>query len=855
MKQKCFLVCNAHIDPVWLWPWEDGLAEAISTFRVAADFCDAHASFVFNHNESLLYEWVERNDPELFARIQRLVKQGRWHIAGGAYVQPDLIATSGESVIRQFLVAQNYFHEKFGVTPTTAYNFDSFGHPGGLIQILAGAGFDSYVFCRPARAQLKLPVGSFRWRHASGVEIVARRSDDHYITQGKIQESMQNGNWPEFYRTEGDFMFLWGIGNHGGGPSRAEYAQFAQMRADFPDVEFIESTPEAFFRHTLKLRRRESLPVVTGDFKPVMEGCYTTMQRIKTGHRRLENLMHLTEKLAAMAWWQRKKEYPAADLAVAWKDILFAEFHDFLPGSSIPRVEADALNLIGHCEEILRRKKAECQIALLRDEPRAERNSTPIFVFNPHSWPVTQEVAIEYCLDRQYKMDSVVRRLTCHGRSIEAQFEKGEHNCAGDTCGDWRQQAVFVATVPPMSYQRFDTDYRVLPDAAVRPWTAPPLPDGNRFRVKTDQLEIVINRRTGLVDSIEAGGRSVLAKSSFRPQVFADLEHSWETKQDWCAPIGQFRLATPVEAARIMGSDQTNPNWRKGKAPLHVIEDGPVRLVIEGIFVHGASYIVQRYLINKRRPVLHVEQLIFWTEHDKLLRLELALGRCGQRVQAEKCYSIDDEPRLPHVDGTEMDFQHFLRFSGNRAPAFAVVSHGIHAYRHRGDRLRLSILRSPAYACLTETPFGERFHERHIPRQDQGIRVNRVTLLFGDKAATTAATARAAYEENVPLEPFVYFPTKPAANGRQPSSLVSVDAANVLLTALKKDANGTGLILRFWEVSGKDTAFEFSVEGQPFRARIGAHQLQTFRLGRNGTLVKTNLLEKFIQQNRLESLR
>jgi len=146
MKQKCFLVCNAHIDPVWLWPWEDGLAEAISTFRVAADFCDAHASFVFNHNESLLYEWVERNDPELFARIQRLVKQGRWHIAGGAYVQPDLIATSGESVIRQFLVAQNYFHEKFGVTPTTAYNFDSFGHPGGLIQILAGAGFDSYVF-------------------------------------------------------------------------------------------------------------------------------------------------------------------------------------------------------------------------------------------------------------------------------------------------------------------------------------------------------------------------------------------------------------------------------------------------------------------------------------------------------------------------------------------------------------------------------------------------------------------------------------------------------------------------------------------------------------------------------------
>lgn len=99
-KQKCFLVCNAHLDPVWLWTWEEGLTEAISTYRVAADFLDEHPEFVFNHNESLLYEWVERNDPELFERIKKHVASGRWHLAGGAYLQPDLIATSGESAIR-----------------------------------------------------------------------------------------------------------------------------------------------------------------------------------------------------------------------------------------------------------------------------------------------------------------------------------------------------------------------------------------------------------------------------------------------------------------------------------------------------------------------------------------------------------------------------------------------------------------------------------------------------------------------------------------------------------------------------------------------------------------------------------
>ena len=79
-KQKCFLVCNAHLDPVWLWPWEEGLTEAISTYRVAADFLDEHPEFVFNHNESLLYEWVERNDPELFERIKNTspVAAGIW---------------------------------------------------------------------------------------------------------------------------------------------------------------------------------------------------------------------------------------------------------------------------------------------------------------------------------------------------------------------------------------------------------------------------------------------------------------------------------------------------------------------------------------------------------------------------------------------------------------------------------------------------------------------------------------------------------------------------------------------------------------------------------------------------------
>ena len=843
-RQRCYLICNAHLDPVWLWPWEDGMAEAIATFRVAADFCDEFPEFVFNHNEALLYEWVERNEPELFARIRKLIKSGRWYPAGGAFLQPDLIAASGESIIRQYLVGKAYFSEKFGIEPTTAYNFDSFGHPRGLIQILAGCGFDAYIFCRPGQRQMELPVGSFRWRHSSGVEIVGRRSDEHYITQGEIRKKMQDGNWEEYYRKEGDYLFLWGIGNHGGGPSRAEYAQFAAMRAEHPTVEFVESNPDAFFKRSLAQRGMASLPVFSGELKPVQEGCYTSMQRVKSAHRRAENLMRLAETLAALAWRAGKREYPATDLTVAWKDILFAEFHDILPGSAIPSVEEDSLRLLGHCEEILRRNRASAHIALLRAEPPAERNQTPLFVFNPHAWPVTRTVEIEYCLDRQYGPDSVVRRVLQNGKPIPAQFERAENNLDDPGWGEWRVKAVFDATVPPYSYARFGTEYDVLPKEQVRRWQSPKLPRGNTLRLVTPYLDVAIDLKTGLLAHVKQGGRTVLKKGSCRPLVFHDGMHSWDTQPQWRAPDSEFRLATPKEAARIKGQPASGATT--GNPPISIIEDGPVRTTVEAILAHGHSYIVQRYTVSKTRPELTLDQTVFWAETDRMLKLQLLYGREFSQVRAESCYSIDDVATAPGEPGWEQDFQHFLRLSSKAdETAFAAVSHGIHGFSRMPGELRLSILRSPAYACMTIAPDCQRFRNRYMPRQDQGVRQNRLTFVFGDTARDLPALTRAAWDCNVPLDPFIYFPTTAAgtpATAAKP--LLRVSAANVLVMALKKADRGDDLVIRFWETAGNDTAFTLALEGKKHKLRIGAHRLLTVRVTAAGKLTETDLLER-----------
>jgi len=240
------LICNAHLDPVWLWKWEEGAAEALSTFRVAADFCEQNEGFIFNHNEVILYKWVEEYAPELFARIKKLVEQKKWHIMGGWYLQPDCNMPSGESFVRQILEGRKYFLEKFGVKPKTAINFDSFGHTLGLVQIMKKSGYDSYVFCRPENNNCELPADDFIWVGCDGSEIVCHRGFNSYEShRGKADQKIKR--WLDKYKGKKAGLVLWGIGNHGGGPSKVDYRKIKELSAALEGHRLIDSTPEAYF--------------------------------------------------------------------------------------------------------------------------------------------------------------------------------------------------------------------------------------------------------------------------------------------------------------------------------------------------------------------------------------------------------------------------------------------------------------------------------------------------------------------------------------------------------------------------------------------------------------------------------
>lgn len=137
--KKLYLIGNAHLDPVWMWRWQEGFAEIKATFKSALDRMNEFEDFKFTSACACYYQWVEKNAPDMFDEICKRVKEGRWEIAGGWYIQPDCNIPSGESFARQGLYSQRYFREKFGKIAKTGYNVDSFGHNGNLPQILKKA--------------------------------------------------------------------------------------------------------------------------------------------------------------------------------------------------------------------------------------------------------------------------------------------------------------------------------------------------------------------------------------------------------------------------------------------------------------------------------------------------------------------------------------------------------------------------------------------------------------------------------------------------------------------------------------------------------------------------------------------
>ncbi len=796
--KKYHLISNAHLDPVWQWEWEEGAAAAVSTFRCAASFCREFDGYIFCHNESLLYRWIEEYEPSLFVEIQELVKLGKWHIMGGWHVQPDCNLPSGEAFARQIAEGRRYFKEKFGKAPTTAINFDPFGHTRGLVQIMAKSGYDSYLFCRPGADQCALPDETFTWVGYDGSTVTGQRAAEGYGTS--LGHAMDAIRGAEERDTKGRPNFrLWGVGDHGGGPSRQDIAAINEYIKECGEqgVEVIHSTPEDYFANVRAYLAEsgETLPEHKGDLNLWAPGCYTSQVLIKQKYRQTENMLFSTEKMYAQLASLGRLAYPEKEFGEVLYDLLTVQFHDILPGSSVRPAEEMAVRMLDHALEILSRLRARGFFALSENQPEAVEGEIPVLVYNPHPYEVTGDFECEFMLaDQNWSEGFTMPSVYKDGVYLPSQCEKENSNIPLD----WRKRAVFRATLAPMAMNRFDVRLKLIDRKPVPDERALGGDDPEYFVYMTPHMTVEIDKKNGLIHRWTVDGVDYLGAGACGIHVLQDLEDAWGmTKTAWKDKLGKFKLLSTEESTRFSAQDNPLP-------PIRIIEDGDVRTVVEVVLGYENSRAVLRYKLSKHAPVIDIDLIVHNCETRKMFKLALPISLTNPIPAFEVAFG--EEPL--RVDGTECVGHKYVTVTSSKGQRLNIYNRGTYGASYENGLLYLTLLHSPGY---TTHPLGDRKvlpADRYTDHMEQGER--RFAFRLSAESVADNKTAREALAFNE--EPMVlsFFPkggdTDNAVKGD--TSFCTLTGDPVVMTAIKP-AEG-GLMVRLFNPLNEETACALS---------------------------------------------
>lgn len=812
MKREVYLICNAHIDPVWLWEWEEGAATALSTFRTAAALCEEYDAFVFNHNEALLYAWIEEYEPALFEKIKDLVKRGKWHIMGGWYLQPDCNMPAGEAVIRQIAAGKKFFTEKFGADVQTAINFDSFGHSRGLVQIMSKLGYKNYLICRPTIHDADLP-DEFLWKGYDGSEIYVRRHYELYNSPlGRAREKIE---YLMNERSEDPLFILWGVGNHGGGPSRKDLDDIAKMQEEYAEkgINILHSTPDTYFKKIHGLYRDKK--VIEHSLNPCNVGCYISQIRVKQKYRKLENELFLTEKMVSAAYLKGLlKDYPHEEIKAAERDMLFVQFHDILPGSSIKNGESAALTTMDHGLEILSRLRAKAFFAMCNDIAYKPNGNYPVLAYNPHPYPVRQTIECEFQLaDQNWDDNFTMMEVVKDGKKIPCQIEKESTNLNLD----WRKRVVFSADLEPMSVNLFEcVPYKVdRREGHFRPEGV--------YEFKGEGYTASFDFDTGFINKITAGGKVISSKEAFVPTVIEDTEDAWAMRKFQTERLGKvigaFKLLPEDEGSLFSGVKSRIPSAR-------IIEDGQVRTCVECVYGYGSSKVLMRYYFYKLEKRIDISATVFWLEKDRCLKLAVPVN-----------YEFDFVGQHPfgceslRRDGGEAVYQCWCGAEGGDKSLY-VINEGVYAGSAEGDTMYVSLLRSPAY---TGHPINDREilpQDRYTERMDNGQRDFNFSIRLNEAREDIERQAQVFNQKPQVLS---FFPSGKKA----PSGFMKLDG--VQLEALEKTERG--FLVRLYNGSDKPAQGTVDIDMLNIHAKVdfGRYEVKTFLIDK-GVFKETQVI-------------
>lgn len=638
-------VGHAHIDTAWLWPVNETIRKCARTFATQLDLIERYPEYIFGASQAQHYAFIKERYPALYERVKAAVKEGRWEVQGGMWVEADCNIPGGESLVRQILHGKNFFRDEFGIDVDNLWLPDVFGYSATLPQILRKSGIRYFLTQKLSWNQInEFPYHTFRWQGIDGSEVLTHFPPENTYNSQLTAESLIAAQ-DQFKEKEyiDEFLSLFGVGDGGGGP-KEEHIQMGRRMANLEGAPRIRFGSAREFFHRLE-RYRDQVPVWVGElYLELHRGTLTTQAFVKWANRRLEHKLRELEMLCSCIPVAR---YPQKRLDDIWKIVLLNQFHDIIPGSSIWRVYRvtheqyrEALN---RCEAIV----TDVATELFEQDPNS------VTLFNTLNCSYKGAIVLpEGWTDRTVK--------DAGGHFLPAQIESN-------------RVAVHV-NIAPYSFMTLTKS-----DTAVEP--SPPL---NGLILENDLVRCEFNGQGALLRCFD----KEIGMEIISPEQPGNILTLYEDRpNDWDAwDVDAFYRDTPLETVKATKAEP--------------LPSGVVRQGILFSYQTGNSRIDQKVYLGRASKRLDFDTTADWREKHRMLRVAFPTTIRAEQAIFDIQYGFLRRSTHQNTSWEQARFEAVAhRYVDLSSADFGAALLNDSKYGHRvvNGILDLNLLRSPNY--------------------------------------------------------------------------------------------------------------------------------------------------------------
>jgi alpha-mannosidase len=740
---KAGLIGHSHMDTAWLWTIDETIRKCARTYSNVLSLMDQYPEYTFIQSSAYHAELMRRHYPDIFEGMKDRILEGRWEPNGGVWIESDCNLVSGESLVRQFLKGQSYTRKHFGYTADTFWLPDTFGYSAAIPQILAGVHVKYFLTTKLSWNDTnQFPYETFVWRGIDGTSVLTHFNTTHSWPDaesiinrvyGASKKKDVNQNNIQHKQVNDSRLIAYGFGDGGGGP-QYDMLEAARRLQDVEGAPKSEHTTVSKFMHNLA-ETVVNPPLYVGElYFEGHRGTLTQMHQIKRNNRKAEFAMRNLE--FAQVWsWINELGVPSIRKDEIYEILLINQFHDILPGTSLPEVHDRAISEVN---EVIREAE-EMTAAIMSKVVKSQANK--ITLWNTLSWARTGTLALTGCESGLIPADSSLMSQ----RIIDV----------------FGQEKLLISgiEIPAMGVHTI-----TLIPGLLKEVTSPFEWNGNRLETP---FAIVLFDEFGYIASFtdkasnrELRGNGYPLNALLMGEDLPDTWDNWDIDRD---VYGKLKLQT-----KLMNRE--------------VVTNGSLQLRLRSHYQIGIhSSLKQDIVFHANTPRVDFETMIDWKEKHQLLKVGFDVKILSHSARHETQFGHVERPTHTNTGYDQSMFEvcthKWTDFSENRF-GVALLNDCKYGISVEGSDIRLTLHKGGTHPD---------------PRGDQGIHEMIYSFLPHQGGFSTEAVIRPAYELNV--QPLVIVGSPASEIG----SLLVIDAPNVILEAIKPAEENQAYVVRLYE--------------------------------------------------------